>query len=136
MKILVSILFSFIFSNVYSQNIDSLDCRPNIDVKAIICPNNFDSILNKLCPFCDHCMATGIIASDRSYSIISFKIRGEKLCNENHTELEAQNTGAAWNEAHLVINSACAGSILKFTCVKAKDKNGKIHILQPLTIQL
>jgi hypothetical protein len=129
MKILVSIICSFFFSNVYSQNIDSSDCRPNIDVRAIICPNNFDSILNKLCPTCDHCMVRGVMASDRNYSIVSFKIRGERLCNENRTELEANNTGALWNEARLIINKACAGSILKFTCVNAKHKNGNFYTL-------
>jgi hypothetical protein len=136
MKILVSIICSFFFSNVYCQNTDSLDCRPKIDVKAIICPNNFDSILNKLCPVCDHCMVRGLLTSDRNYSIVSFKIRGEKLCSEYQIEREVQNTGAEWNEARLIINNACAGSILQITCVTAKDKNGNIYILQPLVVRL
>jgi len=114
----------------------SIPCLTTINVRAIICPNKQDSFSVKYCPKCDGCcLVHGIRSADKNYSIISFKIRGEKLCGEPF-EMETVNTGAAWNEAQGVINRACAGSIVKFTCIKAKDKNGNIHVLRPLTIQL
>ena len=133
MRLLSVLILSFFNFNLSAQE---SSCIPTLNVKAIICPFKGDSVLNKLCPPGYHDLVRGVRASDRNYSIISFKISGDKLCSESLNNREIQNTGSEWNEARLIINAACNGSIIKITCVKAKDKEGRIHILQPLTAQL
>ena len=72
---------------------------------------------------------------NKDYTIISFRIRGENLCDEPF-EMEAVNAGATWNEAKGIINKVCRGSTIKFTCIKARDKDGNIQVLHPLTLKL
>ncbi len=112
-------------------------CLTTVNVRVFICLNKQDSISAKYCPKrYGGCFTNrGLRTTDKNYSIISFKMRSENLCGEQF-EMEAINSGATWNEAQAIVNRACAGSIVKFSCIRAKDKNGNVQVLHPLTIQL
>ena len=103
---------------------ESSPCLTTVNAKVHIFPN------------CDNCCFPnrGLRAMDKNYSIISFKVRAENLCGEPF-EMEAVNTGATWNEAKGIISKVCIGSIIKFSCIKATDKNGNVQVLHPLTVQ-
>ena len=128
--ILITVL---LFSNVSRQQVSSESWVPNVNLKVIVCPNKQDSLSLKVSP--NHCQH-GLKAVDKNYSIISFRVSGEKLCDATSNKVEGKNTGAAFNEVQWILNKACLGSILKFTCITAKDKNGRVYTLLPFTLQL
>ena|SRR5688572_12824397 len=133
MRTLCILITVLLFSNVSGQKVSSENCIPNLNLKVVLCPNKQDSLSLKVCCYdCRH----GLKAVDKNYSIISFKVSGEKLCDATSNGVEGKNTGAAFNEVQWILNKACSGSILKFTCIKAKDKKGHIYVLLPFTLQL
>lgn len=107
MRLLCVLISLLLASSSYAQS-----CIPTLNVKVVICPNKQDSLSMKYCN-CYDCFG-GVKAIDKNYSIISFKIRGERLCNEEHPEMEAQNTGAAWNEAQFIFASLWIGYCKKY----------------------
>jgi len=136
MKMLICLLILQLVGRTYIPPTIPPDCMPDINLRAVICPNNRDSLSFKYCPCSGCCAPKGIRAIDKNYSIISFKIKGIKLCSEVSDRMEVENTGAAWNEAQFIINKACRGSLIIFSCIKAKDKNGRIYTLLPFAHQL
>jgi len=122
--LVLSIFLYFIETN--AQN-----CTPNINLKVNVCGMSFSK--DSLCPACKDCPA-GLRASDSSFSIISYTIRADGAGFEDIEE--TFNIGAAFNEARKILSKARPGSNVEFSCIKAKDKNGRIYILQPLTLQL
>ena len=117
---------------IFSLYTHGQTCTPNIQVSAVYCPNRTDT--NRVCPYCYDC-TVGLKAIDSNLVIISFKLRGTNLCGDQ-PEKESDNTGSTFNESRSVIIVACPGSKLEFYCIKARDKNGKIYILQPLKMEL
>jgi hypothetical protein len=107
--------------------------RFKLEVNAFVCPPCNGDTVSK-CPACYECKG-GLRAADSNYIIISFKLRGENLCDDQ-TELERENTGATWNEARAIINKACPNSIVTFFCISAKNKKGEKFVLQPFTLKL
>jgi len=47
---------------------------------------------------------------------------------------EVLNIGADFNEAKIIIDQLKPGLFLEFSCIKAKDTKGNIHILQPFVM--
>ena len=69
--------------------------------------------------------------------MISYKLIATNLCFIGNENMEAENPGNYFfPQAQNIVNHACQGTTLQFTCVKAKNKQGKIFIVQPLTVKL
>ena len=117
---------------IYSTESIAQNCKPNINVTVYGCGSKLAKA--SPCPACNDCLAS-LRASDSSFTIVSYIIRADGAGFDEGVE-EAFNTGAALNEAKKILFKVRPGSYVEFTCIKAKDKNGIIYILQPLTIQL
>jgi len=127
MRLLLSFAILFIYFQSSGQN-----CRPNIAAKVYICrdiPN--DSVTA-------YCLrkAYGLKALDSNFQITGYILSGSGEGFEDYIE-ERMNTGAAWNEAWKIIIKTKAGSILEFSCIKAKYKDSPVvYILQPLYLEI
>ena len=128
MRFFLVLTIFFCFSEANAQN-----CTPNINVKVNVCGISFSK--DSLCPACGDC-PSGLRASDSSFSIISYKLRWDAAARHIKAPGEVINIGAGFNEAKIIIDQLRPGLFLEFSCIKAKDKNGRIYILQPLTLQL
>jgi len=127
MRLVLTIGIIFLCVQTNAQN-----CRPNIAVTIKVCR---DISNDSLSAFCIH-RSYGLMVSDSNFSITEFMMRAEGPGFENYIE-EAMNTGAYWNEAKRVLIKLRAGSLVEFTCIKAKYKNSdNIYILQPLVLML
>lgn len=107
-------------------------CKPNVNVTVYGCGSKLAKA--SPCPACIDCPAS-LRASDSSFAIVSYIVRADGAGFDDGIE-EAFNIGAALNEAKKILFKVRPGSYVEFTCIKAKDKNGYIYILQPLMIQL
>jgi len=93
-------------------------------------------IKDSLCKTCYDCRPK-LLSIDSNYSIVSFKIVAGGEGFEGYTE-EAANFGNSFEntEVRRIITKLRTGSFIEFNCIKAKDRNGKTFVLQPLLIQL
>ena len=109
------------------------DCKPNTNIKVTVCGVSMlhpDSMICVLCPGC----RPGLRVSDSRFSIISYKLRWDAMAMHIIAPEEILNSGADFNEAKTILDTLKPGVFLEFSCIKAKDINGNIHILQPLVI--
>jgi hypothetical protein len=118
------LIIFFISGRLFGQT-----CVPTTIVSAELCCNKNAQDFNY------YANNRGIRATDSSYTIVSFKLKGENLCNEQ-AEMECVNTGATFNEARPVLIKACPNTVLRFYCIRAKNKKGEIFVLQPFTLKL
>jgi len=116
----------------YSIGGNAQNCKPTTDITIKVCGSNLAK--DTLCPACNDC-PSGLRASDSSFTIISYIVRADGPGFDEGIE-EAFNTGAALNEARKIIFKVRPGSYVEFSCIKAKDRNGRIYILQPLAMRL
>jgi hypothetical protein len=126
MRFLVPIFTILLSLSAYTQS-----CIPSSDVKVVICPNKKDS--NTICPKCYDCIG-GLLITSSDFSIVSFKLIGKNLCGDK-PEMEVQNTGSVFSEARQILIKACEGTILEFNCIRVKNKQGIIFIVQPLMLK-
>ena len=131
MRWLFILILSFFFTSLSAQNVSG-SCVPTSNVKVVVCPNKQDSSVSKFCPDCYDCVC-GLKATDKNYSIISYKLRWDAAAIHIKAPVEVMNNGAAFNEGKIIINQLRPGIFLEFSCIKAKDTSGKTYILQPLT---
>ncbi len=132
MRIILSIVFFyFISTNCFSQ---TGNCNPTITIEAGIFPNNADSAFK--CPV-GACCYTHIKSKDPNLEIISFKLIAYEICNYPDDVVEFDNKGNRFSPASMsLLNKACKGSVLNFSCIKAKNKAGIIYTLKPFSITL
>lgn len=116
----------------YSIAANAQNCKPNINVIVNVCDSRL--IKDSLSTVCNN-YPSGLRASDTSYSIISYIVRADGAGFDDGMG-ETFNTGAAFNEAKRIVSKLRIGSYVEFSCIKAKDKNGQIYILQPLALKL
>ena len=131
MKIFI-LFFSFLpFKNVFGQN-DSINyCQPSTTFKTILCPS-----LDCPCPI-GLCCYTRLASNSKNLIVISFKLTAYNLCDTEIVKTEADNIGDNFSVRSVnILQKVCKGSIIVFTCVKAKNKAGKVFMLQPLTLKL
>ena len=105
-------------------------CEPNTSIKAVLCPDKDYCPLPK-----GGCLYTRLISSDTSLVILEFKVFAERL-NQSETDFaESDNKGQYFSPATLIIfNKLTQGSELSFYCIKARNKQGQVLVLQPVNI--
>lgn len=133
MRTIISIILIGFFQHFgYSQY--NSGCKPTINIETSVFPNKID--LGFACP-AGTCCYTHIKAKDKRFDIIEFTLLAYKICKYEDDVFEFKNTGNSFSPAaKSIINRACKGSILEFTCIKAIDTTGKIYILQPFSVEL
>ena len=125
------VLFS---ATAYSQNLQAQECRPTINLRATVFPNENDSTY--MCPP-GRCCYQKVIATNNNYEVIGFRLTAYNLCDGSGDIWEISNTGYWFSPMALRLLSApCNGLTLDFTCIKAKNKSGQIFTLQPFSITI
>ena len=129
--ILLIAIFCFSQNSVYGQ---SSNCNPTTKSEATLFPNKLDTTY--ACPI-GHCCYTQIKAKDTQLEIISFKLFADKICSAETENTETYNIGNRFSPATMsLLIKACSDTELTFFCIKAKNKQGQILILQPVTMSL
>jgi len=130
MKLLLVLSFFFYLLNGYGQN-----CKPNIDIKVNVCGGKYQK--DSICPSCYECRAR-LIATDSNYSVISFKITawGEGFDDVMEANIDGPFFSNMSARTQLIITRLRPGSFLDISCIRARDKNGGIYILQPYSFTL
>ena len=107
-------------------------CIPNTNINGVLCP---DSLICP-CPVGADCYKR-VAASDKALTVISFKLIAKGLKESGDSNDEAENIGDTFSpHVRNILNRTQEGSILEFTCIKAKNDNGQVLTLQPFTMIL
>jgi hypothetical protein len=109
-------------------------CKPTVTVKVRLCNTWISS--DSTCPKCQHCKP-GLNPVNNDYVIESYTLTagGQGFDNDIY---EAQGRGAELNTTAVmnILRGAGPGSFVLFDCIKAKYKDGRTYVLQPLFIEL
>lgn len=121
-------------SQVLSQSEIKDPCPPSTSIQAMLCP---DSALCP-CPWNATCpQRVGAVGpGSKNITVISFKLLAENLAGVEEKYMESDNIGNSFTpKGMFILSRVQTGSVLTFTCIKAKNKEGQILILQPFTIK-
>jgi hypothetical protein len=129
MRLLFSFMIFFLTAHAFGQS-----CKPDLDITVHFCGNKY--LKDSICPACNDCK-TRLVASDSSYSVISFMLSAGGEGFEDNIE-EALNTGPGFNNPPVlrIIMKLRPGSFMVCSCIKARHKNGGIFTLQPYSIEI
>ncbi|NOT50473.1 MAG: hypothetical protein HOP10_04255 [Chitinophagaceae bacterium] len=121
------LLIGFIFFNTssFAQN-----CEPNTTVKVQMFLKDSASSRTIVCDTCRLLYAT-----DSNYSIVSFRmiVGGEGF----EDVMETFNQGPFLSKkASFMLSMIRPGSFLELSCISAKNKDGRVYILQPFSINI
>jgi hypothetical protein len=120
----------FLIVCLFSISAEGQDCKPNTISRV--------RVIGATCQDTTYanCFRTisGLKAVDDQFTIMSYIVSLDGPGFDLPAEI--LNTGADLNEAKKLIKYFKPGLFIEFRCIKAKDSNGDIYILQPLAIQL
>jgi hypothetical protein len=72
---------------------------------------------------------------ETQFNVVSFRITGDAAGFDDGIE-DANNTGAAWNEARKIINKCRPGSFITIEDIRAVGPDGRTRKLTPLIFSL